>query len=96
MVTQYVSQKTPRELTAIIEPVANTINLQYFESELDNPIENAEQLFDQSFEATKGVSGGKPVWMVSFIWTQGLLRGSKPCLCLQPVLFCIDIASSEL
>lgn len=40
----------------------------YFESTLDNPIENAEALFDQSYEATVGAANGKPVWVTETGW----------------------------
>lgn len=40
----------------------------YFESTLDNPIENGESLFDASFQATIGAAQGKPVWMTETGW----------------------------
>ncbi|KJX97222.1 hypothetical protein TI39_contig523g00004 [Zymoseptoria brevis] len=40
----------------------------YFETELDNTIDNAKSQFDQSFGATKGASMGKPVWMTESGW----------------------------
>lgn len=40
----------------------------YFESTLENPIENGEALFDKSYEATVGAAQGKPVWVTETGW----------------------------
>lgn len=40
----------------------------YFETTLENSIDNGEALFDASFEATVGVAQGKPVWMTESGW----------------------------
>lgn len=40
----------------------------YFESTLDNPIENGESLFDASYQATVGAAQGKPVWVTETGW----------------------------
>jgi glucan endo-1,3-beta-D-glucosidase len=40
----------------------------YYQSTMDNGIENAASLFDQALQTTQSVSQGKPVWITETGW----------------------------
>lgn len=40
----------------------------YYESDQDNDITNIVKLFDNAYDSTKKVAGGKPLWLTEIRW----------------------------